>query len=86
MSFDSLITILVSLIVGAGSSYITFRLQFERFKAMDERRELDWVNWRESVNDSLKALERTANVTELALIKQALEGLVRRVEKLEASG
>ena len=82
MTLDNVITILVSLVVGAGASYITFRLQFERFKAMDERRELDWISWRNKVDKDVDLLKTSASVTQLALLAQTVTALVKRVEDL----
>lgn len=75
-------TIGVSLVVGVLSSYLTFRLQFERFKAMDERRELDWVKWRDKISIDVEALKQSANLTQLAVLTQVVESLVKRVEDL----
>lgn len=82
MGIDNLITIVVSLIVGAGSAYMTFRLQFERFKAMDERRELDWVNWRNKIDRDIDVLKASASVTELRLIQQTLQTMSKSLEDL----
>lgn len=71
-----------SLIVGIGSSYLTFLLQFTRFKAMDERREQDWKAWRDRVDNSISDLQKGASVTELALLTQRMNDLAKNVEKL----
>lgn len=77
-------TIGVSLVVGIASSYLTFRLQFERFQAMDREREKHWVEWRDKISADVEILKRSANLTELALLKQSLESLIKRVEELWA--
>jgi hypothetical protein len=82
MDLANFITVIVSLIVGAGSSYITFRLQFERFQAMDERREQDWVNWRNKIDRDIDVLKASASVTELKLLQQMLQTLSKSLEDL----
>ena len=82
MSFDQILTIVVSLIVGVGSSYITFRLQFERFQAMDKEREKHWAEWREKISADVESLKKTANITEVALLRAGLDALTKQVEKL----
>ncbi len=82
MNVENFITIGVSMVVGIGSSYLTFRLQFERFRAMDERREQDWMRWRNKIDIDIEQLKQTAGVTELALLRQAVDMLTKRVEQL----
>ena len=82
MDADNLITIGVSLVVGILSSYLTFRLQFERFAAMDKEREKHWVEWRRDISADVEALKKSANVTQLALLTQVVDSLVKRVEDL----
>jgi hypothetical protein len=87
---DSILTILVSvgssILVGVASSYITFRLQFERHRAMDAEREKHAIRWRENVDAGVRAhgerldgLERK-NVTRDELDKSYTE---MRMERLE---
>ncbi len=71
-----------SLIVGIGASWLTFRLQFERFKSMDGEREKHWEKWRDQISADVESLKRSANLTEVALLKQALDALIQRVEDL----
>lgn len=86
MSPDFFQTVAASVIAGAatglGTSYLTFRLTFERFKAMDERRELDWVKWRDGISSDVEELKRSANLTQIALLTQSVESLAKRVEDL----
>lgn len=46
----------VSFVGGAGATWLLLRIRFERFEAMDTRREADWTAWRESVDEKLHAL------------------------------
>jgi hypothetical protein len=78
-----LVSVVSSLIVGVASSYLTFRLQFERFKAMDEQREEDWAKWRDGISRDVKVLERSVSVTEIALLAQRLLELERRLGSIE---
>lgn len=77
-----LLTIGISLVVGTLSSWLTFRLQFERFKAKDGEREKHWDSWRTQITADVEALKRSANLTQVALLQQSLETLVKRVEQL----
>lgn len=77
-----LLTIGISLAVGVLSSYITFRLQFERFQAMDKEREKHWVDWREKISHDVESLKRSASITELALLSQTVETISKRLEDL----
>lgn len=79
---DSLITVIVSILVGVSSSYLTFRLQFERFESMDKEREKHWIKWRDDISEDVEALKKSANITQLALLAQTVEALAKRVEDL----
>lgn len=82
IDINSLLTIVVSLVVGIGSSYITFRLQFERFESMDKEREKHWIKWRDDITIDVEELKKAANITQIALLAQTVEALVKRVEDL----
>lgn len=77
-----LLTIGMSLVVGVLSSYLTFRLQFERFQAMDKEREKHWAEWRKEISADVEFLKKSANITELMLVKQSVDALTKRVEDL----
>jgi hypothetical protein len=48
---------------GAFGTWILIRLRFERFEAMDTRREQDWKEWRMDVNNDRKeAREKIAKL------------------------
>lgn len=76
------LTIGVSLAVGILSSYLTFRLQFERFHSMDREREKHLTEWRKQITADVELLKRSASITEIALLRQTLETLVKSVQAL----
>ena len=78
---DWLIPVL-SFLGGALGAYVTFRIRFERFEAMDTRREQDWSNWRKDITKDVENLQSPTTMTQLALLTQVLETLVKRVEEL----
>ncbi len=73
------VTVLVSLLVGIGSSYITFRLQFERFRAMDEQREKDWSAWRLVVDARADNFLRRIDILEKTYVSR--DDLERSLER-----
>lgn len=77
-------SVLSSLVVGIGASWLTFRLQFERFKSMDTEREKHWEKWRDSISADVEVLKKSASLTELALIKQSVDMLIKRFDQLDA--
>ncbi len=85
---ENWITVLVSLFVGIGSSYVTFRLQFERFRAMDEQREKDWTSWRLAVDARADNFLRRIDTLEKTYIsRDDLDRVLERmrVERLQMS-
>lgn len=46
----------LSLIGGVALSWVVLRVRFERFEAMDTRREQDWTAWRSEVDEKLHEL------------------------------
>jgi hypothetical protein len=66
-----------SLIVGIGSSYLTFRLQLAAFMAMDKEREKHWSKWRDGITEDVAALKQAVALPALAVLVER----VSRVEK-----
>lgn len=62
-------------ISGGLAAWVAFRIKFERFVAMDEQREEDWVTWRQSTVD--KRFDAHA---------EHLARLETRVTRLERNG
>jgi hypothetical protein len=48
---------LLTILISAGGAYAVFRIRFERFEAMDTRREQDWKDWREQLDQTLRERE-----------------------------
>jgi len=46
----------LTFIGGASLTWVLLRIRFERFEAMDTRREKDWSAWRTDVDDRLRDL------------------------------
>jgi hypothetical protein len=48
----------LAFIGGAFGTWILIRLRFERFEAMDTRRERDWQQWRDDIDDRVRDIEK----------------------------
>lgn len=44
-------------LVSIGASYFTFRIRFERFQAMDEAREKNWIDWRARLEERVTRMD-----------------------------
>jgi hypothetical protein len=82
-----LVSAAISLIVGLASggfgAYITFRLQFERHRAMDTQREKDWTIWRQNITKDVEILKAAAGLPQLASLIQQVKDMDRRLESIE---
>jgi hypothetical protein len=65
-----LVSVGSSLIVGIVSSYLTFRLQFERHRSMDAEREKHWTKWRDGISRDVDDLKKSASLIALAVLSQ----------------
>lgn len=77
-----LISVLASLLGGAISSYIAFRIQFEKFRATQEQRDLFLSEWRREVNADLDTLHKSTSATDIAVMRQTHKALTSEVTEL----
>jgi hypothetical protein len=63
---------LLSFVGGVGAAWLLLRIRFERFEAMDTRREEDWKEWRESVDNQLRELSSAALSERVRRIEQEI--------------
>jgi len=50
---------------------------------MDERRELDWVRWRDGVDAVLEHLKQSVNLAEVRILSERLSEVMRRLDQVE---
>lgn len=72
-------SIISAIVVGMGSSW----LAMVRFKAMDTERERHWARRLDQISQDVEGLEKSSNVTVLALLQQSVQELIKRFDQLD---
>jgi hypothetical protein len=74
----------LTIIVCVGGAWIAFRIRFERFEAMDKRREEDWNSWRRSLDGTLheREVHSRANTEMVYRLGERMTALEKRVDSL----
>lgn len=70
-----------STIVGIGASWLTFRLQFERFSAMDAEREKHWNEWRRQITLDVELLKNTRVALDYGFRVQQCENFIAELRQ-----
>lgn len=69
-------SVTASTVVGVTASWLTFRLQFERFSAMDAEREKHWNEWRRQITLDVELLKNTRAALDYGFRVQQCESFI----------
>lgn len=61
LAISIFVSSMISTIIAGFLAYLAFRIQFERFRAMDAEREKHWNKWREDTSKDVEALKFERN-------------------------